>query len=374
MRRVYANFFLPDHFWPQADQDLWKRYFEFEDRFADTPAASLTDTSIRSLRTSYAAWLGYNFVIRPEALNDEPGARVGLSQVREFHDYLAQSCRTTTIATQISRLYTTLRILVPDQEWTWLNNISSRLRARAVPTERPVVLSPELHRLGLRLMDAIIRRRRVEEMPIKALRKFRDGLLIATLVEAPMRSRAFVSLNVAQHLRRERQGWEIDVPGEFTKTNHPQGYVLTARLSGYFDLYVQELRDAFRPAADEPALWLTENGRLTSEVLRARFKKRTLYGLGVAITPHMARDAAATFLARVDPQNALAARDLLGHTTLAMTTTYIRGARTRDAGRSVASLLQRRANSGSVSLHSVHMERDGRFGSGAGLRRGGHHD
>jgi integrase len=324
--------------WPTTDQTLRSKYFEFSSRWADTPVTDLAPATAWAYQDGNASWLGFNFLIRPNALALDPDARVDPQSVNEYCVYLAQDCEPLTVATKIFRLHAYMRIVAPHVDWFWLYTLFDRLRVRCKSKLAPHVLSPDLYRLGLGLMDSALVQNRPDRRHASAIR-FRDGLLISVQIQAPMRARALVSLNFEEHLWRQGNCWAITVPKEFTKTNVEQSYMLTSRLSRYLDLYLGCLRGSFAIAGGEKALWVSDQGRLTRDALYQMFKRRTFDGLGLSVGPHTARSAAATFLARTDPANAFAAMDLLGHTSLNTTAIYMRGVKTRFAGREVAPFL-----------------------------------
>jgi integrase/recombinase XerD len=64
-----------------------------------------------------------------------------------------------------------------------------------------------------------------------------------------------------------------------------------------------------------------------------RVCKRTRDAFGVAVNPHLFRDAAATTLAIADPGNVRVAAPLLGHRTFATTERYYQQAKSLQAHR-----------------------------------------
>ena len=78
---------------------------------------------------------------------------------------------------------------------------------------------------------------------------------------------------------------------------------------------------------------------MTQMAIYDRVRARTKDQFGVAINPHLFRDAAATTMAIADPANVRLAAPLLGHRTFTTTERYYRQARALDAHRAFVDVL-----------------------------------
>jgi integrase len=78
---------------------------------------------------------------------------------------------------------------------------------------------------------------------------------------------------------------------------------------------------------------------MTQMAIYDRVRTRTKEQFGVAINPHLFRDAAATTMAIADPANVRLAAPLLGHRTFATTERYYRQARALEAHRAFVDVL-----------------------------------
>jgi integrase len=78
---------------------------------------------------------------------------------------------------------------------------------------------------------------------------------------------------------------------------------------------------------------------MTQMALYDRIRPRTNDHFGIAINPHLFRDAAATTLAIADPAHVRIAAPLLGHRTFATTERHYRQARAFEAHRSYTDVL-----------------------------------
>jgi integrase/recombinase XerD len=78
---------------------------------------------------------------------------------------------------------------------------------------------------------------------------------------------------------------------------------------------------------------------MTQMAIYDRIRAQTKQHFGVALNPHLFRDAAATTLAIADPAHVRLAAPLLGHRTFTTTEKYYRQARAHDAHRAFVEAL-----------------------------------
>lgn len=339
----HVNVGLPFDRWPQDDRRLWTIAFSGTDVFADTASGPLSPTTLYGRRAAYGQWLGFLDLMAPELLALTPDDRVTLATVSDYVEYLRQNCRETTVSIEIQRLFLVIRVLYPSTDWKWVNRICRRIARYARPMKHPEVQTPALNRLGLFLMDSALEEAAHRGTLTKSCAfRFRDGFLIALLVEAPIRRRALSRLTLDAHLEKLGRLWCVKVPAKLTKTKTPQDFVLSARLSTYLDTYLEKIRPAFPGSDGHQSLWPYIDRPMTDRMIWRRVVKRTRVELGFAVSPHRFRNAAATFLTTQDPANAYAARDLLGHRSINMTQKhYVDRAQSRLAGRTLSSILER---------------------------------
>lgn len=343
----HLNSAMPFDVWPSRDRELFQRAFEGTDLFDSGPGSFLAPSTKYGRRADYGRWLGFLSHLFPDALELPPEERIDPKRVEDYVEYLRQNCRETTIVHCLARLFYTIRLICPDRDWQWLYRISRRIAAKAVPIKHRQVLSSDLYALGLRLMDrAMIKASALGRLTKSCAVAYRDGLLIATLVEAPIRRGAFSRLLVGEHMMKVGQRWCLTVPAENTKTKTEQEYELSDRLSRYMDIYLHQVRLEFPGADRHNSLWPYEGRPMTDKMIRRRVIKWTRIGLGFEVSPHRFRNAAATLISMADPENIRVAKDLLGHRTFAMTEKhYIDGAQSRIAGRELAAILAGRGQS-----------------------------
>jgi integrase/recombinase XerD len=338
-----VNVGLPFEEWPSEDRKLWSAAFDGTDIFADQAAAGLAPSTVYGRRAAYSLFLGFLQTVAPELLASRPAERVTIRLIEDYVGYLRQNCRDTTVVIELERLFFVIRTFFPDSDWAWLYRICRRIARDAKPIKHQEIMSPQLYSIGLSLMDsALVKAKRAGHLSKPTAIRFRDGLLIALLIEAPVRRGALSRLRIDEHVEKHAARWWVIVPGKLTKTGVPQDFQLSPRLSAYMDTYLEKIRPAFPGASSHSGLWPYLGRPMTDRMIWRRVIKRTKAKLGFAVSPHRFRTASATFLVTQDPANAHAARDLLGHKSFSMTQKhYIDRAQSRVAGRKLSNVLSK---------------------------------
>jgi site-specific recombinase XerD len=127
---------------------------------------------------------------------------------------------------------------------------------------------------------------------------------------------------------------------EDTKSGVPTEFAVPDVLTPYFTRYLEQIRPRLGERGSQ-ALWPSpRSGRLTDRSIHALVCRRTKAAFGVSIHPHLFRDIAATAIARAKPEAEGLARDLLGHSNVETTANYYIQARTGDASRHLAELIE----------------------------------
>jgi len=225
-------------------------------------------------------------------------------------------------------------MMMPKRDWAWLKAIKTRLY-RAAPTHArrgPVITSIQLLELGQQLMD--------ESKPapgapisIEDAVQYRDGLMVALLAFVPIRRKNLAALEIGRHLVEVGDRWFVIIPREETKTRTPIEFPVPELLNPYLAFYLDSVRPRMLQRQACSALWVgTKGGALVYGAIGQVFG-RLSQRLGVWITPHDVRDAAATTWAISAPGHIGVARDLLAHADLRTTTKYYNRARGIEASR-----------------------------------------
>jgi integrase/recombinase XerD len=209
------------------------------------------------------------------------------------------------------------------------------------PRQEESQLSDELLGLGLDLID-----RGALKHGLPAAILHRDGLMIALLALVPLRRRNMAGLRLHKNLIEVDGRWIISFDAYETKTHavFELGWPdeLHASLKNYLDVHRPFLASLpgrwSKPVND--FLWVSSDGSpMTQMAIYDRFRQHTAEAFGVAINPHLFRDAAATTPAMVDPEHVRVAAPLLGHRTFTTTERHYQQARTLEAHRAHVDVL-----------------------------------
>jgi integrase len=218
-------------------------------------------------------------------------------------------------------LSTIARRADPEQNFGWLTEMC-RVLERTARREGPVrskqgrlLPSGRLFEAGLTLAQ---RARQSTSVPELARAKdFRDGLMIALLAARPLRIKNFASLRLGQHLGETLGGYLINIPGRECKTGNPIEMPVPHELCSWLQEYLELHRLILLAGRCSEFVWVHKDGpSYQTGALAQRIPKLTKRLLGVAISPHLFRDCAATTIATEDPEHVLIIAPLLGHRTL----------------------------------------------------------
>jgi integrase/recombinase XerD len=339
---------LPISEWPARDRQLWSdgtrsgRLFEVVGAGARWSPRSCFKT-----QQGYARWLAWLAASGQLDETTDPGARVTRVRIGAYLDALSVTGAPFTLICRIQELIDALRVLAPQLDRGWLNEIHTTLQLRAVPVRdkrrrlRPVA---DLVALGRQLMDQA--ETSVAWSPRKRALGYRDGLMIALLAHRPVRQKNFAAIRLGQHLVRQGGRYWLLFAAAETKT----GALYEAVIPDVLAAALQHYLDAHRPvllhrkrgcaSADLDALWVSKGATpLAIGSLRGRIVQRTQVAFGASLPPHWFRDAAATTIAIEDPKHARDAQHVLGHASHKTTERYYNQARSLEGSRRHQALL-----------------------------------
>jgi integrase/recombinase XerD len=339
---------LPFADWPEIDRRMWDAAVANDDLFADGPGGRLAERTLHKYWMGWRRFLGFLALSEPDVLEKTPLERLTAERVRRFVDHLRETNTPHSVAIQIDSLYGAARSLMPNKDWIWLGNIKTRLYAAAPrgTTPRPVITSVQLMDLGIALMEESTI---PTDTPIRMTDavRYRDGLIIALWSHVLLRHKNFAAIEIGRDLIREDGNWAIVIPPEETKTKTYIDFEIPEELQHEFTTYLNHVRPRMLRRSGCKALWVSpKGGPLSYSAFGPIMTRHTTERLGIRITPHDARDAAATTWAIAAPEQIGVARDLLAHSDLRTTTKYYNRARGIEASRAhgrVIALLRGRA-------------------------------
>lgn len=230
-----------------------------------------------------------------------------------------------TVLSRLQELVEVAKVMGPTQDWSFINRIASRIRARHRPVrdKSNLRLSEELFDLGMRLIadatDEPLSRR-------QAAVAHRDGLLIAFLSLVPLRRKNVARLTLGVNLVHLEGAWLLVLQEAETKTHQLHEVLWPDELVAPLEIYLEIHRSHLTSLTGRWAkpigelLWVSTDGSpMTEMAIYDRIRARTEEAFGTAVNPHLFRDAAATTLAIADPEHVRVAAPLLGHRTFATT-------------------------------------------------------
>lgn len=324
--------------WPSADRRVWEEACAPVDPFAESGGERAGHSAISNAKAEkgYGRWLTFLKFYHPEALDEPPEQRITPECVRAYVLHLAEIGNSTQ--TQLGRLQELgelAKVLSPQADWSFINQLASRIRSRHQPVrdKSNLQLSDDLLELGLELMASaqLIDGR-------KAAVLFRDGLMIAFLALVPIRRRNLADFKLGRNLIDLHQGLLIVFDETETKT-HTSLEVewpdcLFEPLEDYLTIHrpvLEAQRGRWHKSADD-YLWLSQDGSpMTQMAIYDRIRERTKLKFGKPLNPHLFRDAAATTLAITDPAHVRLAAPLLNHRSFSTTEKYYQQAKTYEA-------------------------------------------
>jgi integrase len=322
--------------WPELDQRLWRSALVPGDLLEDGgPRSRYSDLSNLAVVTGYGRWLTW---LDRQGLLDtraKPDERITPCRVRDYVTALEAVNATQTLLNRLQELRAAALVMGPHRDWSWINRIVSRVRARHRPARAKgprLIATEELFNLGYTLMAGTDRENTAKRKAIL----YRDGLMIALLAARPLRLRNFLGLVLNDTLVRLGNQWLIQIPAADTKTKEPIELLWPATLIAPLETYLachRVVLGRWTCPTDGP-LWLSANGLpMTRNQTYMRVTARTRDGLGRSINPHLFRDCAATSVAIDDPDHIGIASRLLGHRAASTTERYYNHARSVEASR-----------------------------------------
>ena len=342
---------LPWEAWPAADRAMWDALVQQGGLLDDEgPLAHVRESTRVIIQRRYARWLGWLNEVDPEQLLVSPQDRATPERLLAWLDSMAALSPSTKSAF-LDAPVRVLRLAAPhlDRE--------AQLRVRRIAEQRVrrstslrkvgrVVSSAKLLEAGLELAGPLAD---AASTPLEAAKRRRDGTMVALLALMPMRRRAFAALELGRSVLVE--GARIDIVLSETMTKNgalweaPVPEVIASPLRRYID----EVRPFLmaRGTGWHNLLWTDGRGApLEPGYLAMRIVNATRTLIGVNVSPHLFRDAAATSLARLSPQHAQLIRPLLGHQSFGVAERHYIQASMIEAGRDYAAVIEQLRNVG----------------------------
>jgi integrase/recombinase XerD len=271
------------------------------------------------MQTGYGRWLNWLAQRDEPDASQSPGERATRARLEAYLESMrAENLADISIAGRIKQLGRILQMIEPAGNWVWIVRAADRLQSAAQPRrDRREIMQPpeEILQLGLDLMDAAEHDRFRTDTDRAVL--FRDGLLLAFLVQRPFRRSNLTGLTLGQSLEFT-DVWQIRVEDAETKNGAPIScdwpHGLVEALERYLKVHRETLFRGQKVRVDTQALWISEQGKaMGDDAVYFQIKARTKAEFGKAINPHTFRTIAATTIAECSPEESSAINDVLGH-------------------------------------------------------------
>jgi integrase len=147
-------------------------------------------------------------------------------------------------------------------------------------------------------------------------RGVRNGLMIALLALCPIRLKNFAALEIGHTFKEVHGSWWIALPSITTKSRRPDERRVPALLNACVELYLTRSRPLLIGSSPPTnALWISSRTglRMTTKNLGTLISKITLETVGVDVSPHLFRTAAASTAATYGGSTPHLASALLNH-------------------------------------------------------------
>jgi integrase len=308
---------LPINEWLDADRQAWEDACRRGSRLKPGGAANyLAQVSRDDFARRYGAFLG--FLQRTGRLEPDAGAatQVILPNVEGYIADLSARVRSVTVWNCVYKLRRASQLLAPTVDFSWLTEIEKDLALVMEPRSKfdRLVFTGRLVEAGLAL---VAEAQAFAKNDLARARGVRNGLTIALLAFCPIRLKNFAALEIGQTFKEIHGRWWIALPGMTTKSRRPDERCVPALLNHHIDVYLSQSRPALlgsRPPTN--ALWISSTtGRpMTTKNLGTLVSKITLATLGVDVSPHLFRTAAASTAAAYGGNTPHLASAVLNHT------------------------------------------------------------
>jgi len=171
----------------------------------------------------------------------------------------------------------------------------------------------------------------------------RNGLMIAILVFCPNRQKNFATLEIGKTFQKIGKSWWIVLDRRHTKTHRPDERRVADILTPHIDRYLKQWRPILLGSKSTTnALWIssTTGQPLTAKNMGTLISKVTRECLGVDVSPHLFRTAAASTAAAYGGRTPHLASAVLGHTDPRVTEEHYNRATSMSAARVYADLVE----------------------------------
>jgi site-specific recombinase XerD len=288
---------LQKELWPLADRTAWDAACRPGIRLTRGGAAShLRPVTQNDLAKRYGYFL--DFLSRSGRLDPEakPGAHTTLENVESYVEELKRRVSSVTVYGSIQKLRRITQLIAPKHDLVWLIEIERQLFSQMRPRSKwdRVLLAEVIIEAGLTL---IAEAELAVKLPkLTRARMVRNGLMLALLAQCPIRLKNFAGLEINRSIVKVDDTWWILLTASETKEKRADERPIEDDIGDAIDKYLTLYRPILARGSDNTnALWLAIDGEAMAQCSVSEvITETTRSTIGVAISPHLFRTAAAT--------------------------------------------------------------------------------
>jgi integrase len=329
---------LPLAEWPRVDQKAWQDACRPACRLKRGGTAShVAAVSQHEFENRYGAFLG--FLDRHNRLDlnvADAAAHVTSQNVEDYVAELQTRVRSVTVWNSVYKLRRAAELMTADSAFSWLAEIEKDLALIMVPRSKydRLVMTERLLEAGLTL---VAEAEAFAKSDLARAKGVRNGLIIALLALCPIRIKNFAALELGRTFIEINGAWWIALPHGATKSGRVDERRVPSLLNRAIDAYINKYRQILARSHGQTnatnALWLSsKTGQpLTRINMGLLISKLTRETIGIAVSPHLFRTAAASTAAVYGGDDLYLASALLQHTDSRVTEKYYNRASSMNA-------------------------------------------
>jgi integrase len=329
---------------PQADRAAWTAACRPAERLRAGGAAShLKDITRRDLARRYGYFLDYVERLEGVDRNTKAAGYVTADRVDRYVAELQERVGSVTVYGSVYKLRRMAELLGPGRDFSWLAEIEKDLALVMQPRSKfhRLVYSYVLLEAGMTLMaeaDAAAHR-----SALVRARQFRNGLMVALLALHQIRLKNFAALDIGRSFKKVDNTWWIVLSALETKERRPDERAVDACLTTWIDRYLDIHRPVLARTGDPPtALWLSSNdgSAMSYAGVERAISSTTLATVGIDVSPHLFRTAAASTAAVHASGSPHLANALLHHSDPSVTEEHYNRASSLSAAQAYAAFIR----------------------------------
>jgi integrase len=301
--------------WPAAHQRAWEEACKPSIRLKRGGAAAhLAPVSQQDIANRYDLYL--DFLARQRLdFNRGVSEVVTPANVGQFMAELDVRVRSVTVWNSIYKLRRAAQLMEPASDFSWLVEIEKDVAVVMQPRNKAerLVLAHRLLEAGLALIYEAGNSARTEMQRARAVR---NGLMIALLALHPLRIKNFGTLRIGSSIKLVGSQWWLSIRVKETKSHRLDERRIPDFMTPIVDRYVKVHRPIlFGPKPTDETFWVssTRGGQFTVKNMGTLISRITLRTVGVDVSPHLFRMAAASTAAIECKDLPYLAAGVLGH-------------------------------------------------------------